>query len=232
MKEILFLIIVLFSNIIQTVSGFAGTMLAMPLSVRLIGYDDSRYILNFIGIVVSLYILLSKKKLIKLNEVVKIISFMFLGIIISKILLINIKLDFLLVGYGMLIIAVAIYQLLGKKIHLNKIGDIIVLVFSGIIHGLFISGGAILVIYAINKFKEKDCFRANLSLVWLILNGFLHFNMIYEGQKADFLLSIFAISITIIAMFIGNKISNKIDQNKFVWIANILLFISGVSILV
>src|SRR5699024_6923900 len=124
MKEILFLIIVLFSNIIQTVSGFAGTMLAMPLSVRLIGYEDSRYILNFIGIVVSLYILLSKRKLIRLNEVVKIIFFMFLGIIISKILLINIKLDFLLVGYGILIIAVAIYQLLGKTIYLNKIGDI------------------------------------------------------------------------------------------------------------
>lgn len=35
---------------------------------------------------------------------------------------------------------------------------------------MFLSGGALLVIYAVNALKEKSVIRATLAPVWIILN--------------------------------------------------------------
>ncbi len=48
-KKILFLLVVFFTNIIQGITGFAGTMLAMPPSVMLVGFDTAKPILNALG---------------------------------------------------------------------------------------------------------------------------------------------------------------------------------------
>lgn len=44
--ELLFLMIFFVTNAIMTITGFAGTMLAMPASILLLGVDDARFILN------------------------------------------------------------------------------------------------------------------------------------------------------------------------------------------
>ena len=52
-QSILFLIVVFLSNVIQSITGFAGTVLAMPFSVMLIGYNGARAILNALGLAAS-----------------------------------------------------------------------------------------------------------------------------------------------------------------------------------
>ena len=44
MTEFLYYLVVLGSNIIQGITGFAGTILAMPFAVMLIGIDKSKFI--------------------------------------------------------------------------------------------------------------------------------------------------------------------------------------------
>ena len=46
MKELLFYIVILLANIIQGITGFAGTILAMPFSLILVGYDVAKPVLN------------------------------------------------------------------------------------------------------------------------------------------------------------------------------------------
>ena len=41
MKQFLFYIVILLANIIQGITGFAGTILAMPFSVRLVGMETA-----------------------------------------------------------------------------------------------------------------------------------------------------------------------------------------------
>ena len=53
-KDILFLLVVFVSNVIQSITGFAGTVLAMPFSIMLEGYSVAKPILNVLGIVVSI----------------------------------------------------------------------------------------------------------------------------------------------------------------------------------
>ena len=52
-REYLFIIIVLFANIIEGITGFAGTMLAMPASMMLIGAEEAKVILNMVALMVS-----------------------------------------------------------------------------------------------------------------------------------------------------------------------------------
>ena len=46
--SVLFLLTVLLSNTIQVITGFAGAMLAMPVSIRLIGLEPAKAILNIV----------------------------------------------------------------------------------------------------------------------------------------------------------------------------------------
>ena len=46
MKELLFLFVLFVSNVIQAITGFAGTVLAMPPSVYLLGLDHAKVVLN------------------------------------------------------------------------------------------------------------------------------------------------------------------------------------------
>lgn len=43
MKELLFLLVLFVSNVIQAITGFAGTVLAMPPSVYLLGWIMQRW---------------------------------------------------------------------------------------------------------------------------------------------------------------------------------------------
>ncbi len=46
--SVLFLLTVLLSNTIQVITGFAGAMLAMPMSIRLIDMEPAKAILNIV----------------------------------------------------------------------------------------------------------------------------------------------------------------------------------------
>ena len=44
---------------------------------------------------------------------------------------------------------------------------------AGIIHGMFVSGGALLVIYAAGALKDKEEFRATIALIWLTIGCYI-----------------------------------------------------------
>ena len=229
--QLIYLLIIFLTNIVQVISGFAGTMLAMPFSVRIIGFEQSRFILNLLGLLASIYIVINNIRNVDFKKTIKIIVIMFLGIIVSRFLNKNIQFDILMKLYGLLIIGVAIYQFVGKDININNFQGILILFISGVIHGLFVSGGALLVIYASNVFKSKDEFRSNLSLVWVFLNTILLISMIQENIIIDYGLTLKSIIAMIIAFVVGNWILPKIDLKLFKKIANVLLLITGLSIL-
>ena len=50
MNYILFLLVILLTNIIQGITGFAGTILAMPPGLMLVGYPVAKPVLNVLGL--------------------------------------------------------------------------------------------------------------------------------------------------------------------------------------
>ena len=60
-NKIVFIAVVIISNIVQAISGFAGTMLAMPAAIILIGIEDAKVILNAAAIAVSVGVVIKER---------------------------------------------------------------------------------------------------------------------------------------------------------------------------
>ena len=241
LKEIAFLVIVLLTNIIQCITGFAGTVLAMPFSIMLVGYDTAKPILNVLGIVASVYILASNGKYIHKKEFLKIVAVMIIGIVggffLKQFFTGNPTL--LYRTLGMIVIAFAVINAFkfytkkeDKEIH-PAVGAAI-LIASGVVHGMFVCGGPLLVTYAAAKLKDKNEFRATLSAVWVVLNGIIMVTDIQSGlfTVPTIQMCILSIVVLFVAMYIGNKIYQKMSKSVFLQLTYILMFISGVSLLI
>ena len=61
-QDIVFILIIFLSNIIQTITGFAGTVLAMPLSLKLEGDATAKPVLNLVALLVCIYVVLTHLK--------------------------------------------------------------------------------------------------------------------------------------------------------------------------
>lgn len=236
MKELLFLLVLFASNVIQAITGFAGTVLAMPPSVYLLGLDHAKVILNAMAWLSGLMIAVTGYRHINWKELLKMSMVMLIGMLAGVQICRVVKSeDTLLTVYGIVIIAVALKNLC---IHTEKkLPDIIlwiVLLLAGIIHGMFVSGGALLVIYATQVLKEKEEFRATVAPVWVVLNSCLMVTQFRSGLigRADIRLICISIVPLLVATWIGKKLVKKVSQQVFLNLTYVLLLISGVSLIV
>lgn len=110
---------------------------------------------------------------------------------------------------------------------------LIVLLLSGIIHGMFVSGGALLVVYAVQVFKDKDEFRATIAPVWVVLNTYMAFSQYKSGLFTSSNINLILLSIIplFIATWVGGKLAEKLDKNIFLNLTYILLILSGMSLI-
>lgn len=234
MEDFLFQLVLFLSNMMQTITGFAGTLLAMPFSIRLVGVEEAKTVLNIFTMLACSVIAFQNRKNINAKILAKMVGGMLIGMIVGIWLFERLPLDLLLVFYGVLVILVALKKMFVKKeVTLPGWAMIFVLLAAGIIHGMFLSGGALLVIYAVSVLKDKDEFRATVAPVWVILNALLipsHFASGYYTKE-----SVMAILISILplvaSILVGNFLYKRINQKQFLYITYILLIISGGSLL-
>ncbi len=235
MVDALFYLIVFISNIIQVITGFAGTMLAMPPTMLLIGVNEARATLNLFALLASIYIVASNFKSVDIKKLVQITFFMCIGMFFGNLMGGMLDLDLLLTIYGVFLLFFGIYKIFSKKeLNINKFVAIFVIILSGIMHALFVSGGALLVIYAAQIFKDKNTFRATLSSVWIILNSWLLIEHIssqyYTQQVIEY--AAFGIIALLGGLALGNILQKKVSKELFLKTTYVLLVVNGVSLLI
>lgn len=235
-KFALFMAAVFISNIVQALTGFAGVMLSIPPTILLYGPDMAKAVINVICWLVCALLMFQNRKYINPKELLRIVVFMLVGMAIG-IHLYNVVNPHILVPlYGAIIVGVALKNLIFKQSAsaLPNWIAIPVLLGAGIIHGMFASGGALLVVYLVATFRDKDSFRANVASVWTILNLVLMFNDYEKGlYNAEFfeLLALGVIPL-VIAIYLGNKIHDMINQKMFNRVTYCLLLAAGSMILI
>ncbi|WP_346910774.1 sulfite exporter TauE/SafE family protein [Faecalicatena orotica] len=234
LHEIMFQIILFLSNTIQTITGFAGTLLAMPFSIGLVGVEEAKAVLNLFTLATCLVITLQNRHQIQYGILLRIVCGMAAGMLAGIWLFDRLPLQMLLKLYAVLVILLALKKLLFKKeIPLPSWMMLFVVFASGIIHGMFLSGGALLVVYAVTVLKDKQEFRATMAPVWVILNALLMPAHYQAGYYTVHNLSAAAVSILplVLSIALGNYLYRKISQKHFLTITYILLIISGASLL-
>lgn len=235
LKDTLFFIVIFFTNIIQGITGFAGTVLAMPPSILLQGIDTAKVILNILGIIASVWIVIISLKDLNKKEFIKIMLIMFSGLILGNYIYLVLPLPILLKIYAIFIVLISLKGLyIKQEKKLKEYILVTILLVAGIFHGMFVSGGPLLIIYATQKFRDKSEFRVTISAVWIILNSFLLYNHYIMGllNKENIQKLYMSIPALLVGMMIGNILHKKMSQQLFLLITYILLLISGIMLLI
>lgn len=235
MAQTIFLLVLFVANVIQAITGFAGTILAMPPSIYLIGLENARVVLNVLAMVSGATIAITSYKHINRKELFRILKFMLLGACIGTLILIYVPLDDMLIYfYGVFIILVALKNMLMKKEPVfNQVSGAVILVFAGIIHAIYVSGGALLVVYGVYALKDKFEFRSTIATIWVIVNALLAITHFQAGYFTPQNINYIAISIIplLVATWVGTKLAQRMDRKFFLTLSYILLIISGGSLL-
>lgn len=235
LKDIIFLGVVFLTNIIQGITGFAGTVLAMPPGIFLQGIDTAKMVLNILGILASLWIVVVSYRDINWSEVKKILFFMVIGTILGMKLFTLLPLGFLLKIYAIFIILMALKGIFIKEeVKTPEWVLVGVILLAGVIHGMFVSGGPLIMIYVAKKLKSKSSFRATLAVVWIVLNSYLAVSHYNQGIFTPENIRLLYLSIPplVLGMIVGNILHYKMSQASFLRLSYILLSISGVALVV
>lgn len=226
----LFLLTVFVSNTIQVITGFAGAMLAMPPSILLLGLEPAKAILNIITMLSCVYVVIRHYRDIDRRELAKILLFMGIGMYAGIRLLDVLALEFLLKCYGALIILIALKKLfVRREIKLPRALLSLCLLAAGLIHGLFLSGGSFLVVYAVWALPDKEKFRSTMSAVWVVLNTYLLFSHWRAGYFTPRVLRLLLLSLIpfTLAVFAGNRLVSRMSEERFLLLTYVLLLAAG-----
>lgn len=235
MKDILVFLILFGANLLQAITGFAGTLISMPPTIKLIGVDEAKALLNAIAQISSLMIVITGWKHINWKEFGKMFVLMALGMLAGIRMFEIFPVNQLLIFYGIMIILIALQKLFGKKeVQLPNLAMLLVIFAAGIIHGMFVSGGALLVIYAASVLHDKEEFRATVALIWVTIGCYITGVQVQAGHfntHVTFLMLIGIIPV-FLGTWIGTKMVKKIRQDVFMKITYVLLLLSGIMAIV
>ena len=144
LQEILFYIVIFLANIIHGITGFAGTILAMPFGIKLVGYEVAKPILNVLAIISGIYVFIGNRKSVNWKELIKIVAIMTVGIlggVFIKGLFVG-KEQILYMLLGIFVIGLAVKGLftMDREEKGESKFRILLLPLAGIVHGIFVSG--------------------------------------------------------------------------------------------
>ena len=104
---------------------------------------------------------------------------------------------------------------------------------AGITHGLFASGGPLLVYSLARSGLDKSQFRASLLCIWLVLNSLLSLWFLYSGKFNGQAYNLLSLTPCVLAgALIGNYFHHKINQTLFLRLVFITLLILGLLLCV
>ena len=115
MRNMIFLLVLFVANVVQAVTGFAGTLLAMPPAMMLIGVHEAKVILNIMAFLSCLILAVKNYKNIQWKILFNIIVYMAIGMFAGIWLFERLSFDLLLPAYGVMILLIALKKMFIKK---------------------------------------------------------------------------------------------------------------------
>tara|TARA_R110002073_G_scaffold336489_1_gene533971 strand:+ start:5833 stop:6552 length:720 start_codon:yes stop_codon:yes gene_type:complete len=220
---------------IQTVIGFAGALISLPILLLTVGLHDAMAYISIFYMYSSVLLISKEWKNINKKIIIKLIIGTVLGVGIGVWVLSHGKPLFLKKALGIFILLYVVYSIYVKnKIFSHPKLEFVFGLFGGFFSGLFSTGGPLYVIVVKNSALDMRVFRATmfgvLGLVTitripiLYIGGILNLNHVYY--------SLFIIPFFLLALYLGKKMYLKLNETTLKRGVLVLLFISGVMLTV
>jgi hypothetical protein len=238
-------IVVFVTHALEAITGFGCTVLALPFITALFGMKPGIETLTILAWILALYIVITKWKNIDWKNFVVIIVFVLAGLPIGMYLfkyvdpapLKRILAIFIIFASGSQLVAFWLSYReakLGSKLalprSLAKAANYVLLFLGGIVHGMFSSGGPLVVLYASKAIPDKGKFRATLCLVWATLNSIIIGSYFVNATLTaeDMTRTLYMVPFLIFGIVAGEWAHKKVKADSFKLIVFALLLITGV----
>jgi uncharacterized membrane protein YfcA len=239
--KLFFLVLVLvFAHTVETVLGFGATIIAMALGIYILPLNTILPVLVILGLLQSIWLVSRWFRHIQWRVLcLKILPAAVVGMVIGiyyRTQVANIvQLLILLSGFIMAVSVMEIILIYRTRAAGGSLPWYLgwpILIVGGIFHGIFATGGPLIVYYSSRELKEPADFRATLSTLWLILNIALVTNLYAAGQINLDTLTITGIVLPglIAGIVLGSFI--KFRALPFKVLIYVLLFIAGLLLLI
>ncbi len=180
LRDILFGITTLVTHIIEAITGFGSTVLALPFGIALAGVAVAVPVLSIHAWLLSAYVVVMDFKRIRWREYMTVMVFVLLGMPLGMwafTALPELALKSVLAVFMIVISAAGIVKELRGRPDPSKEPQgvakwamFLLLFIGGVIHGAFSSGGPLLIVYVTRIIREKSEFRATMCAFWFSLN--------------------------------------------------------------
>lgn len=219
---------------VQTISGFAGALVALPFLLLVMPLTEAVcYISIFYSISTPIYFYREWKNMDKkiLN---KLIITSFIGILIGSLILIYGQPTILKKALGLFILFFVINSLINKNTKsFGPKTQFILGLFGGFFSGVFSTGGPLYAIIIKNETNNIKVFRATmfgiLGLVSMMRISVLAFEGVVTNAKLQN--SLYVFPFFVLALILGKKVYLKLNEEFLKKFILGLLFISGLVLL-
>ncbi|WP_317131209.1 MULTISPECIES: sulfite exporter TauE/SafE family protein [unclassified Polaribacter] len=219
---------------IQTLSGFAGALIALPILLLVLGLQDAIAYISIFYFFSSVYLIAQEWKHIDRKIILKLTLATILGVGLGTWVLAHGKPMFLKKGLGVFILAYVMYSVYAKdKVFKQPKLEFLFGLAGGFFSGLFSTGGPLYVIVVKNSAVTMKSFRATmfgiLGLITAIripslyTAGILNMNQVYY--------SLYIMPFFIVAIYLGKKAYAKLNEVVLKRGVLALLFLSGMMLL-
>lgn len=99
-----FFVLLVFGNTIQAITGFAGTVLIMPILLVLVGRETAVPIINLLGLCMTVFMAVRERKQIQWSQLRKICLWLLIGIVTGFLFQTYLSSTWLRRGYGVMIL--------------------------------------------------------------------------------------------------------------------------------
>lgn len=245
MNSVISAIVIFITHMLEGITGFGSTVLALPFLNVTLGLRISVQLLCVLSWSMALYIVLRSWKNILWKEFLFIILWAVLGMPLGIWLFDKLPGAWLCIFLGIFMVAVGIRGEIAtlkprkteptnqaaKRTLIMKI----LLLCGGIIQGAFGTGGPFVVIYSSQALPDKRVFRVTLSLLWLSTNSIRLLKWGVSGELWNRELGgylLWAFPVMFAGVLIGDYLHNKVSEHHFKIGVYAILVLSGIFMVV
>ncbi len=223
---------------IEATSGFGATILIVTFGVHLFPVATLLPVIVPLGLALSIRVAWRNRAHVDRALVARrILPLMGVGLVIGLAIFERASNDGLRRALGFFVVIVASAELWrtlrasGAPRPLHPIATRVALLGAGVIHGIFSSGGPLLV-YALGRLPiEKRAFRATLSTVWVVLASTLTLAYAWQGRvgRESLIATATLLPVLATAYVAGDWAHHRLDESKFRILVYVLLIAAGLT---
>ena len=225
---------ILLAYTVEAVTGFGSIVIALSLGALLLPIPELLPVLVPLNIAMSGYLSIRHRAHIHWPTLLKLIlPLMALGTLCGYWLRPSLGSAVLQTLFGVLIVWFAGRELWRLRGAATSTGHAptttgALMLAAGVTHGLFASGGPLLVYALAGNRLNKSELRATLIAVWFSLNGLLTLIFLADGSLLPALPRLLTyLPIVVVGVIIGERLHRRIDERQFRRLVFALLALTG-----